>query len=133
MAANKPTEYGAYGAWTIVGGKQTWITITDTTLNTTKVKVLAGHTAALVWTITNGTCAATTDTILLTNYDKPAIANAGGNQKHCNDSIFTMTANKPTEYGAYGAWTIVGGKQTWITITDTTLNTTKVKVLAGHT
>ncbi|NLR58115.1 hypothetical protein HGH93_08395, partial [Chitinophaga polysaccharea] len=133
MAANKPTEYGAYGAWTIVGGKQTWITITDTTLNTTKVKVLAGHTAALVWTITNGTCAATTDTVLLTNYDKPAIANAGSNQKHCNDSIFTMAANKPTEYGAYGAWTIVGGKQTWITITDTTLNTTKVKVLAGHT
>ncbi|MGO4294879.1 immunoglobulin domain-containing protein, partial [Chitinophaga sp. RAB17] len=131
MAANKPTEYGAYGAWTVVG-KPTWATITDTTLNTTKVKVLAGHTATLVWTITNGTCAATTDTVLLTNYDVPAVAKANVDQLHCNDSIFTMAANKPTEYGAYGAWTVVG-KPTWATITDTTLNNTKVKVLAGHT
>ncbi|MGO4295031.1 hypothetical protein, partial [Chitinophaga sp. RAB17] len=131
MAANKPTEYGAYGAWTVVG-KPTWATITDTTSNITKVKVLAGHTATLVWTITNGTCAATTDTVLLTNYDVPAVAKANVNQLHCNDSIFTMAANKPTEYGANGAWTVVG-KPTWATITDTTLNTTKVKVLAGHT
>ncbi|MGO4295027.1 hypothetical protein, partial [Chitinophaga sp. RAB17] len=131
MAANKPTEYGAYGAWTVVG-KPTWVTVTDTTLNTTKVKVLAGHTATMVWTISNGTCAATTDTVLLTNYDVPAVAKANVDQLHCNDSIFTMAANKPTEYGANGAWTVVG-KPTWVTITDTTLNTTKVKVLAGHT
>ncbi|HEY9261665.1 hypothetical protein, partial [Chitinophaga sp.] len=131
MAANKPTEYGAKGTWTAVG-RPTWVTITDTTLNTTAIKVLAGHTATMVWTITNGTCAATTDTVLLTNYDIPAIANANIDQKHCNDSMFTMAANKPTEYGAYGNWTAVG-RPGWVTITDTTSNTTKIKVLAGHT
>ncbi|HEY9258094.1 hypothetical protein, partial [Chitinophaga sp.] len=131
MAANKPTEYGAKGVWSVLN-KPSWVKITDSTLNNTQVKVLAGHTATMVWTISNGTCAATTDTVLLTNYEVPAIAKANIDQEHCNDSIFTLAANKPTEYGARGAWTAVS-KPSWVTITDTTLNNTTVKVLAGHT
>ncbi|MBO9731025.1 MAG: hypothetical protein J7623_20460, partial [Chitinophaga sp.] len=133
LSANNPTEYGAYGAWTIVGGKQSWITIADTTAYNTKVTLLAGHTATLVWTITNGTCPATTSQVKLTNYEVPSTAVAGPDQKHCNDSIFTMAAIQPAQMGAYGAWTIVGGKQSWITIADTTLFNSKVTLLAGHT
>src|SRR5207248_1858585 len=102
MVANKAT-FGS-GLWTIVSGTAV---ITTPASPTSTVFVLAGKTATLQWTISNGTCAASSSTVVLTNYMKPANAAAGPDLSHCNDSLFTMVANKAT-FGT-GTWTIVSG------------------------
>jgi hypothetical protein len=122
LAGNATGIPGVNGLWTTTNPRAV---ITNPTLPNATVKVNIGDTATLVWTIANGPCLITRDTMFITNYKQPVAAAANVDQLHCNDSIFTMAANKPTEYGAYGAWTVVG-KPTWATITDTTLNTTKV-------
>jgi hypothetical protein len=75
MAANPVTQYGAYGYWKALNSAG--VTITNDSLFNTTVKVLAGRTATMIWTTGNGTCAATTDTVLLTNYAVPNKAAAG--------------------------------------------------------
>jgi gliding motility-associated-like protein len=123
MAANKPTV--GTGLWTIVSGTAV---IRTPTADTTSVIVKAGSTATLQWTITNGTCPPSTSTIVLTNYMKPATAATGLDLSHCNDSLFTMVANKAT-FGT-GLWTIVSGTAT---ITTPASEKTTVFVLAGNT
>ncbi|SEW47078.1 hypothetical protein SAMN05428988_6599, partial [Chitinophaga sp. YR573] len=124
MAANTPTV--GTGLWTIVSGTAT---ITTPSSPTSTVFVLAGKTATLQWTISNGTCTASSSTVVLTNYMKPANAAAGPDLSHCSDSLFTMVANKAT-FGA-GVWTIVSGAGTNITTPSSEVTTIFVK--AGNT
>ncbi|MVT44586.1 hypothetical protein GO495_28600, partial [Chitinophaga oryziterrae] len=123
MAANAPTV--GTGLWTIVSGTAT---ITTPTSPTSTVFVLAGKTATLQWTISNGTCAASSTTVVLTNYMKPANAAAGPDLSHCNDSLFTMAANKATL--GTGTWTIVSGTAT---ITTPSSEVSTIFVKAGNT
>ncbi|WP_344813254.1 hypothetical protein, partial [Chitinophaga oryziterrae] len=123
MAANTPTV--GTGLWTVTSGTAT---ITTPTSPTSTVFVLAGKTATLQWTISNGTCTASSTTVVLTNYMKPANAAAGPDLSHCNDSLFTMVANKAT-FGT-GTWTIVSGAGT---ITSPNSEVSTVFVTAGNT
>ncbi|WP_344812475.1 hypothetical protein, partial [Chitinophaga oryziterrae] len=123
MAANTPTV--GTGLWTIVSGTAT---ITTPASPTSTVFVLAGNTATLQWTISNGTCTASSSTVVLTNYVKPATATAGPDLSHCNDSLFTMVANNASV--GTGVWAIVSGTAT---ITTPASPTSTVFVLAGNT
>ncbi|WP_343669995.1 hypothetical protein, partial [Chitinophaga sp.] len=90
MAANT-ASVGA-GTWTLVSGKGT---ITTPSSPTTTVFVLAGDTATLAWTITNGACT-TSDQVVLINYKQPVPANAGPDSiKQCATNTFTMSATAP--------------------------------------
>ncbi len=104
MTANVATT-GA-SAWTFVSGPNTPV-ITDTTNATTSVTGMIAGTYLFAWTINNGVCSATTDTVQITIYDLPTVANAGGDQDLCNGGIATMTANAPVT--GNGTWTLVSG------------------------
>ena len=49
---------------------------------------------SLVWTVSNGNCNISRDTLTVTHYNQP-IANAGGNQKLCEDFSTLLTGNSP--------------------------------------
>ncbi|WP_143097909.1 gliding motility-associated C-terminal domain-containing protein [Chitinophaga sp. CF118] len=123
MAANAPTV--GTGLWTVVSGTAT---IATPTSPTTTVTVLAGNTATLAWTISNGTCPASSSTVVLTNYAAPTPITPAPDQEHCNVALFTMAAT-PASVGT-GVWTIVSGTAT---IATTNSPTTTVTVLAGNT
>jgi uncharacterized repeat protein (TIGR01451 family) len=80
----------------------------------------------LRWTVTNGTCTATDDVIVINS--QPVTANAGPDQINCG-STFTMAAALPAL--GTGVWTIVSGPGT-IT-TPTSYNTTVTGVTLGST
>ncbi len=117
LAATTPTV--GTGAWSVVSGTAT---ITNTTLtNTTVTGVPVGTTVTLRWTVSNGTCTATTADIILTNSELPSTANAGSNQSKCNDGSFTLAATTPAV--GTGTWSVVSGTAT---ITNANLTNTGV-------
>jgi len=121
IAANIPTV--GVGTWSLVSGIAT---ITNTSSSSTSVKVPAGESAILQWSITNGSCSISVDEIILTNYIPSSIALAGDDIIQCDTEIFDMKANTPI-YGV-GTWSLVSGTAT---ITDTSLSSTSIKVPAG--
>ncbi|MCV6630237.1 MAG: hypothetical protein OIF50_10290, partial [Flavobacteriaceae bacterium] len=123
MAGNAPTV--GTGVWTLVSGTAT---IANANSNTTSVTVAAGDTATLRWSISNGSCTASTDDVVLTNHALPTTANAGSDIEQCNTTGFTMAGNAPTV--GTGVWTLVSGTAT---IANANSNNTSVTVAAGDT
>ena len=69
MAANSPSS--GTGAWSVVSGSAT---ITSSSSNTSGItSVAAGAAATLRWTISNGTCTASTDDVVITNNSLPTV------------------------------------------------------------
>jgi gliding motility-associated-like protein len=97
------------------------------------VIVPAGQTASFTWWITNGYCDSSSASLKITNFQRPAVATVGKDQAHCNDSLFTLSGNTPTEYGAQGVWRYPATFRGVIRITDSTLANTTVMVPAGNT
>ncbi len=124
MAANAASP--DTGVWTIVSGTATLTNINSPT--TTVTGVTAGSSVTLRWTISNGgVCADTFDEITITNHHLPTTASAGVDQNQCDNTVFTLSGNNPSE--GTGAWTIVSGSGT---ITDPTqYNSTVTGVTAG--
>ena len=81
MTANTPTV--GTGTWSVIAGTAT--VSTPTSPGTAVTGVPAGATATLRWTISNGTCANSTDDVVLTNYATHTVANAGLDQNNCNN------------------------------------------------
>jgi hypothetical protein len=123
LAANNPAT--GTGAWSVLSGSAA---IANTAANSTTATLAAGGTSSLVWTITNGNCAASKDTLTITNSALPTTADAGSDQSKCNTASFTMAANAPAT--GTGAWAIISGTAT---ITNAALRTTAVSVAAGNT
>ncbi|HLT74628.1 MAG TPA: hypothetical protein VKZ68_06065, partial [Ohtaekwangia sp.] len=102
LAANTPVV--GTGAWTIISGAGGNVeTPTSPTSNFTGV---AGETYVLRWTISNGTCPATTDDVQITFDEAPTPATAGPDQILCNTST-TLAGNVPTN--GTGTWSIISG------------------------
>src|SRR5258708_4792235 len=102
MAANTATV--GTGAWSVQSGTAT---ITNSTSPTTTITgITAGNAATLRWTISNGSCLATFEDIILTNYATPTVSAAGTDQEQCNSGNFTLAGNIPA--AGTGVWTIVG-------------------------
>ncbi|MVT08157.1 gliding motility-associated C-terminal domain-containing protein [Chitinophaga tropicalis] len=123
LAANTPAV--GTGRWTVIQGAAV---IANVASPTSTVTVPNGDSATLVWTISNGTCTATTDTVKLRNYLMPANANAGADQTNCDNVNFTMNATPVSPAYAIGTWTIISGSPT---ITDIHNPSTTVQVPAG--
>ena len=106
LAGNNPTT--GTGLWTVTSGSAT-IT-TPSSYNSGVTGVSAGTNATLTWTISNGTCSASTSTVTLTNYATPTTSNAGSAIEQCNTSSFTLAGNNPTT--GTGLWTVTSGTAT---------------------
>ncbi|GAA0561306.1 gliding motility-associated C-terminal domain-containing protein [Chitinophaga japonensis] len=122
LAGNTPTV-GA-GRWTVVYGPNA--NIANPASPTSTVTVNAGDSVVLRWTITNGTCAASTDDVTLVSYRLPSTAAAGPDREQCNNATFTLAATAPAV--GTGRWTVVAGSAT---IANPASPTSTVQVPAG--
>jgi gliding motility-associated-like protein len=113
LAGNIPTV--GTGRWTVVYGTAN---IAAPANPVTSVTVAPGDSVILRWTISNGTCAASSDLVTLVNYRAAAAAAAGPDQKLCNVNTFSLSANAPSVPSATGRWTIVYGTPTLSSMTD---------------
>ncbi|WP_207493241.1 PKD domain-containing protein [Aridibaculum aurantiacum] len=109
LQANAPAA-GETGAWTQISGPSTATLSSGSSAATSATGLMAG-TYQFVWTISNSTCPATTDTVAI--HVRPAVtsANAGGDQVVCDfvtTATVTLAANsnssRPFESGA---WSII--------------------------
>ncbi len=113
------------GFWSLVNGTATIIDPIDP--GTSVTGVVAGTTATVRWTVTNGTCSALDD-VTLQNNAQPIVSNQS-NQTLCNTSSFTMTQTIPIV--GTGIWTLVSGNAT-ITTPDSP-TTTVTGIVSGTT
>jgi hypothetical protein len=102
LAGNNPSA--GSGAWTVTSGTAT--VTTPTQFNSTVTGVPVGTSATLTWTISNGTCTASSDQVVLTNSTVPSTANAGVDQNICGTSVI-MAGNTPAS--GTGTWTRISG------------------------
>ncbi|SHN44200.1 gliding motility-associated C-terminal domain-containing protein, partial [Chitinophaga sp. CF418] len=130
-AANTPTVPGAVGTWTVISGAAT-IKAGEENLAVAHITVANGATAVLRWTIKNGLCE-NFDEVTLTNFLTPSPANAGPDQRDCNNPTFTMTANAPDVPGAIGTWTLAAGSPGTITPGDENKPDAVINVPTGTT
>jgi len=111
------------GVWTLVNGTATITAPSSPT--TTVTGVVAGTSATVRWTVTNGTCSAFDD-VTVTSDEQPIVSDQS-NQTLCNTSTFTMTQSTPSV--GTGVWTLENGIAT---ITNPSSPTTTITgVVAG--
>jgi len=102
LAGNTPTN-NATGTWSIVSGS--CIVSNPNSLNSTVTNIAPGQTV-LRWTISNGVCPATQDTLTITSALGVTQANAGADQTICIGSA-NLNANMANP--GQGFWTVVSG------------------------
>ncbi|MFN8352359.1 MAG: gliding motility-associated C-terminal domain-containing protein [Flavobacteriales bacterium] len=127
LAGNAATFPGT-GAWTVVQGGAT---IADPADPVSAVTDIAVGTNVLVWTIDNGACGTTSDTLVIDMYDGDAPdADAGPDQEICvptQPNTVLMAANAPVA-PATGLWTLVSGSGTIVDPTSTNTEITDLEV-----
>jgi len=132
LAANAPTV--GTGTWTKISGPGV-IAAAEMNNPTAQVTGLTpGSTTRFQWSITNGSCPASTSTVDIVVDALPTTANAGADQTLCNVTTATLAANTPGL--GTGTWTVVSGPGTIAAgqlnnpaATVTNLNTTTPTVL----
>ncbi|HWV65822.1 gliding motility-associated C-terminal domain-containing protein, partial [Chitinophaga sp.] len=133
MNGSKPVGLHVTGTWTNPAGTA-GVSIVSPNQYNSAVTVAAGVSVKLVWKITNGTCAATYDTVMLTNYATANKANAGPDQAICNNKgDFIMAANTPGVPTAKGTWTDISPVPGKAKIKSPNSPTTAVTVPIGDT
>ncbi len=101
------------GQWT----SPTGATITDPSNPTSGVTNLTqGIENVFVWTISNGVCDPSTDTVRITYDLDPTTANAGSDQTLCAEFTTDMTGNAPTV--GIGTWTVIEGAGNIVSLND---------------
>lgn len=99
LAADPPSA--GTGSWTVVSGGAT---VTDPASPTSGVTSLSTGDNLLVWSVSNGICPASTDTVRLTLSPVVSVVNAGADTAVCG-SLDTLNAQAPT----VGVWTTAAG------------------------
>lgn len=110
MAANTPTS--GTGTWTVVSGSGSFSNAND------PLATITGLTTGpnvFLWTITNGTCTPSVDTVIIDLGVAPSPANAGADQTICGSSA-TMAANAASS--GTGTWTNLAGSGTFANAND---------------
>jgi gliding motility-associated-like protein len=120
LSANTPAV--GTGVWTVYAGSGN---VTSPTSYTSNVNGLNTGLNVFVWTISNGVCPSSSDTLKINVYAQPAPANAGSDQFLCSVTNTTLTANIPIE--GTGIWTVLSGTST---VTSPVTNTTSVTGLS---
>jgi Leucine-rich repeat (LRR) protein len=96
LAANAPTA--GTGKWTVVPGDSTMFANTMDPFTT--FTGVPGTTYTLTWTISSGSCAPSSDDVIVTIDGTPTTANAGADQTVC--SVASLVANTPVT--GSGSW-----------------------------
>lgn len=104
LEGNNPTV--GSGTWTLVSGAGT---ITSASSYNSGITDLGLGANTFRWTISNGTCTASTDDVVLTGYTPPTTANAGSDQS-VNITTATLDGNNPSV--GTGVWTLTSGTGT---------------------
>ncbi len=112
FAGNTPTV--GIGNWSQISGPGT-STIGSIISPASSVTCSASGTYVFRWTISNGTCAPSTDDVTLNINVPPTIPNAGLDQNLCNLTSATLAGN--TIVTGTGSWSQISGPNT-STITD---------------
>jgi gliding motility-associated-like protein len=94
------------GYWVLVSGSGT---LTNANLFNTSVSGLSTGANSFAWTISNGICPSSTDTVIITSVVSATSANAGNDTTICVNSI-TLNANSPTS--GTGTWSVIAGGAT---------------------
>ncbi|MGC1240227.1 MAG: hypothetical protein WA874_01505, partial [Chryseosolibacter sp.] len=92
------------GAWSIVSGAGG--SFVDATNPLTTFNGIAGTDYVLRWTISNGSCAASTDEVTVKFDVNPTVAAAGPDQHICGNSV-TLAGNAAVS--GTGAWSVISG------------------------
>ena len=96
------------GNWSLVSGPNSPIITTPAN----PVSTVTGMTQGLylfTWTISNGSCASSGDSVRITIYDPPTVADAGADQVLCNTPLATLAGNSPVNGSA--DWTLISGSE----------------------
>ncbi|MGC4023164.1 MAG: hypothetical protein QM734_15065 [Cyclobacteriaceae bacterium] len=102
LAANTPTV--GTGAWSVVTGSGgSFVNSADPLSGFTGTQ---GTAYTLRWTISNGSCTASTDDVNITFDQAPSTSDAGADQSTCSTSV-TLAANTPST--GNGLWSIISG------------------------
>ncbi|MEO8761464.1 MAG: gliding motility-associated C-terminal domain-containing protein, partial [Bacteroidia bacterium] len=121
ISANNPSI--GMGNWTVLIGNSN---IASSSSNTTAVTNLNVGQNSFVWTISNGVCTSTSDTIIINTDAQPTIANAGADQALCGLTTTSLTAN--TLLVGNGLWTVLSGTSSVITNTNSTTSITNLNI-----
>jgi hypothetical protein len=105
LVANGPSV-GA-GSWSIATGSATFA---NPTSPVSQVSALGTGSNLLVWTISNGACQPSRDTVRITSVASPSAANAGPDQTACVN--FTPLNATPAAIGT-GTWSVLSGAGTF--------------------
>lgn len=134
LAGNSPSV--GTGTWTVLSGTAT---ITTPNSPSSSVTGIAVGSAQLVWTISNGSCPASSDTVVLTRNAAPANPTISGVVNVCigntTSLVATSVANQPTYewYDAPTGGTLLSSTSGYTTPPVTTTDTFYVKVTDGMT
>ena len=110
------------GQWSLISGTGIF---TDTSDPASQISGLSLGANVFQWTVTNGTCAASTDQVEILRNELPSAAEVGPDQVICAAST-TITATEPVI--GNGAWTLMSGSGT---IADASAATTTVSNLGA--
>ncbi|MBL7985139.1 MAG: gliding motility-associated C-terminal domain-containing protein, partial [Flavobacteriales bacterium] len=117
MAGNAATFPGT-GAWSVIAGSATIANASDP--NTTISDIAVGENI-LVWTIDNGACGTTTDTLTILMFDaNGSTANAGQDQSICVPTMpneISMSAI-PAIFPGVGMWALISGTGSIANVND---------------
>ncbi len=127
MSGNSPIA--GNGTWTLVSGPNS-PTITSPSNPLTTITGMISGTYIFNWTISNGTCASSTDDVQVVIFDLPSTANAGADQNLCNATTTSLAANNPTS--GSGVWTVLSGPNS-PTITSSSSSITTVNGMVAGT
>jgi gliding motility-associated-like protein/uncharacterized repeat protein (TIGR01451 family) len=128
LAANTPSV--GIGAWSQASGASGW-TMSNPNSPTCVVTGLADGVYVFRWTISNGTCNASTDDVKLIVTTPLTPANAGADQNLCGSTSATLAGNTPTV--GTGTWTVVGSANNAPTFSNIKSPTSTVSGLAQGT
>ena len=78
------------GVWTMTAGTGTAVFVPDAGSPSATVTVSEYGTKTFTWTVTNGTCTASSDVIV--NFNRPPVANAGTGGNNCGASFIFNAA-----------------------------------------
>ncbi|MBO9732900.1 MAG: DUF11 domain-containing protein [Chitinophaga sp.] len=118
LSGNTPAN--GNGAWQQTGGPVTAV-IADTTLPGTSISGLTNGIFTFVWTIRNGNCPPSKDTVVINVSSLPTVANAGPDQPLCNVTSAVLAGNTPT--AGTGQWSQIAGPNTASFVDATQPNT----------
>lgn len=102
LAGNNPS-FGT-GQWTVQSGSA--VVSTPTSPTSSISNLTPGASSVLVWTISNGPCSPSIDSVRITVDQQPTAPNAGSDGVVCSDTIF-LAANSPSIGTA--VWSVAAG------------------------